>query len=76
VTAELWPSQQGRTAALWKVDSREDAITRVVTFDKDWFPVRYFMPGTIDFAAADGSRAELLFHVTALVPDSGVFAIV
>ena len=76
VTAELCPSQQGRTAVLWKVDSRDDATTRVVTFPKDRFPVRYFMPGTIDFAAADGSRAELLFHLTALVPDSGVYAIV
>lgn len=75
VTAELAPIQKGKFAALWHVDGGTSGTQRLATFPKDAMSVRYFLPGTLDFAQGDGSRHEILFRTTALRPDNAVYAI-
>ncbi|MEO7082846.1 MAG: hypothetical protein ABI442_01375 [Gemmatimonadaceae bacterium] len=75
VTAELCPSQQGDFAALWHIDGATGGAKRLRTFPTDGKSVHYFMPGTLDFARGDGTRPEILFRTTSLVPDNAVFAI-
>ncbi len=53
VTAELCPSQVGRSATLWHVDA-EDQLSRVESFAKDRLSVKYFMPGTLHFSRGPG----------------------
>lgn len=74
VTAELGPSQQGRFAALWRVDADGEA-RRIFTLDKDWLPRHYFMPGTIEFPRGPGFPDRLYFHTTALEADDAVFSV-
>jgi len=61
VTAELCPSQEGRSATLWHV-SRTQGPSRVVSFEKDKLPVRYFLPGTLHFSRGPGSSQGLWLH--------------
>lgn len=74
VTAELCPSQVGRAATLWEVHP-DRTCTRVAIFKKDWLPVRYFMPGTLDFPNGPGLPDQLLFRCTAVVPDNRVMSL-
>jgi len=45
VTAELCPSQQGKSASLWHVSEVGD-LKQIFSVEKDRLPVKYFMPGT------------------------------
>jgi hypothetical protein len=65
VSAELCPSQEGRSASLWHVGPGGQC-TRVFTMEKDAFPLRYFMPGTVHFPQGPGVCDQVFFHVVAL----------
>lgn len=65
VTAELCPSQQGRHASLWHVCDGERG-ERVLSIDKDYLPVRFFQPGTWQFAHGPGLPDRLLVHLVGL----------
>jgi hypothetical protein len=65
VTAELCPSQQGRSAWLWHV-SPEDECRSVASFEKDWMPWRYFLPGTLYFPSGPGCDDVSYVHAIAL----------
>lgn len=74
VSAELCPSQQGRSAELWRLREGESG-ERVATLEKDAYSVRYFMTGTIDFPRGPGLPDRVLFHATALAGDNRMFAL-
>ena len=63
VTAELCPSQDGQSATLWTV--HDGALSRVVSFDKDWWPVK-LLPGTLHFPLGPGVEDGLYFQGVAL----------
>lgn len=63
VTAELCPSQDGKSATLWTV--HDDALERVVSFDKDRWPVK-LLPGTLHFPLGPGVEDGLYFQGVAL----------
>ena len=63
VTAELCPSQDGKSATLWTV--MDDALERVVSFDKDRWPVK-LLPGTLHFPLGPGVEDGLYFQGVAL----------
>lgn len=63
VTAELCPSQEGRSATLWTI--REGALSRVVSIDKDRWPF-ILLPGTLHFPAGPGVEEGLYFQGVAL----------
>ena len=63
VTAELCPSQDGKSATLWTVN--EGALERVVSFDKDRWPVK-LLPGTLHFPLGPGVEDGLYFQGVAL----------
>jgi hypothetical protein len=65
VSAELCPSQQGRSASLWHVDP-QGHCARLFEMEKDDFPLRFFMPGTMHFPLGPGLSDQLFFHVVAL----------
>jgi hypothetical protein len=65
VTAELCPSQQGRSASLWHISAGGD-LQRVFAVEKDWLPVKYFMPGTLHFPRGPGLATEFYFHCVGL----------
>ncbi len=65
VTAELCPSQVGRSASVWHVGG-DDAGTQVLEVKKDRWPVRYFLAGTWHFAAGFGLKDRVLVHAVAL----------
>ena len=65
VTAELCPSQVGRSATLWHVE-KDDHLTRVVSIEKDFLHRGYFMRGTMHFPQGPGLADELLFHALGL----------
>jgi hypothetical protein len=75
VTAELCPSQKGRTAELWRVRNETGLCERVLTLEKDRYSVKYFMPGTIDFPRGPGLPDKLLFRATALAGDNHTFSL-
>lgn len=61
VTAELCPSQVGRTAALWRWGG-DARLERLAVFAKDRLPVSLFLPGTLHFPRGPGLAQELFFH--------------
>jgi hypothetical protein len=65
VTAELCPSQVGRAASLWHVDA-EGRLSKLVSFEKDPWPVSFFLPGTIHFPCGPEVAEELFFQTVAL----------
>lgn len=65
VTAELCPSQRGRSASLWHVDA-EGRLNKLVAFEKDVWPVSFFLPGTIHFPNGPEVAEELFFQTVAL----------
>lgn len=60
VTAELCPSQVGRSATLWHVGPA-DRLQRVMSHEKDRFS-RHFMPGTLHFPRGPGLADQLMYH--------------
>ncbi len=75
VSAELCSSQRQPMAELWSVDPASGSCRRIVTLRKDFYSVRYFMPGTIDFARAPRNAQRLYFRATALAGDGATFSI-
>jgi hypothetical protein len=65
VTAELCPSQQGKSASLWHVSAGGD-LQRVWAVQKDRLPVKYFMAGTLHFPRGSGLATEFYFHCVGL----------
>jgi hypothetical protein len=65
VTAELCPSQIGRSATLWHVDA-EDRVSRFASFEKDALHVDYFMVGTLHMARGPGLADVFYVHGVAL----------
>jgi hypothetical protein len=65
VSAELCPSQQGRSASLWHVDPG-GTCRRVAAFEKDRWSVRFFLRGALHFPRGPGLADELLFSGIAL----------
>ena len=63
VTAELCPSQHGRSATLWTVCG--GALSRVADIVKDRWPV-WLLPGTLHFPRGPGARDGLYFQGVAL----------
>ena len=63
VTAELCPSQAGRSATLWTI--RDGGLSRVVSIDKDRWPVA-LLPGTLHFPGGPGIEQGLYFQAVAL----------
>lgn len=61
VTAELCPSQHGRSASLWCLDSRGE-LRRLTGFEKDSLPVNLFLPGTLHLPAGPGRSDEFYLH--------------
>ena len=74
VTAELCPSQVGRSATLWHVDS-EDRLSRVESFPKDPLSVKYFLPGTLHFARGPGLGDRLYVHAVGVRGDNRTFVV-
>ncbi len=75
VTAELCPSQPEPIAELWCVDPVAGTHRRIVTLRKDVYSVRYFMPGTIDFARGPRDAERIFFRATALARDNRMFSL-
>jgi hypothetical protein len=65
VTAELCPSQTGKHASLWHLRDGERPH-RMLTIPKDALPVRWFQPGTWQFARGPGLPDRLLVHLLGL----------
>ena len=63
VTAELCPSQVGRSATLWTI--RDGALCRVASFEKDRWPLK-LLPGTLHFPLGPGVEEGLYFQGVAL----------
>lgn len=63
VTAELCPSQEGRSATLWTV--RGGVLSRVAGMAKDRWPV-WLLPGALHFPCGPGTREGLYFQGVAL----------
>jgi hypothetical protein len=64
VTAELCPSQHGRSAALWHVSPADDA-TPIASFEKDAPSPRYFLPGAFYFPSGPGLEGRSFVHAVA-----------
>jgi hypothetical protein len=62
VTGELCPSQRDRRTTLWVVDKNE-IPKEVISFEKDIFSVKYFLPAALYFPAGPGLGSELAFSV-------------
>ena len=65
VTAELCPSQIGRSATLWHVDA-DDKLSRCFSIEKDWLHRVVFMVGTLHLPCGPGSTDRLHLHGVAL----------
>lgn len=70
VTAELCPGQKGsthkgRSASLWHID-KDDKIQKLLSFEKDTLPVKYFMPGTLHFPRGPGLTGRFYVHCVGL----------
>lgn len=65
VTAELCPSQTGRSASLWRVVEGKK-LERMLSLEKDALPIGAFMPGTLHFPLGPGLPDEVVFHAVAL----------
>ena len=65
VTAELCPSQTGRSASLWHVDSH-DNVKNIFSINKDPYPVTYFLPGAFHFSNGPGLNNQFFLHCIAL----------
>lgn len=69
VTAELCPSQEGRSSTLWRVDA-DDNVTQVFSAEKDMAAVpkavKFFLPGLLNFPAGPGLPDMTYFSATAL----------
>ena len=63
VTAELCPSQTGRSATLWTI--RDGGLSRVASIEKDRWPVA-LLPGTLHFPGGPGLEQGLYFQAVAL----------
>jgi hypothetical protein len=61
VTAELCPSQVGRSATLWHVDGC-GKVSALTSFPKDRLHVDYFMMGTLHLPLGPGERHRLYLH--------------
>jgi hypothetical protein len=65
VTAELCPSQVGRSATLWHIDEG-DNLSSCAAFEKDALHVVYFMVGTLHLARGPGFSDRFYMHGVAL----------
>ena len=65
ISAELCPSQVGRSATLLHLDG-EDRLTTVESFTKDFWPVHQFQPGTFSFPRGRGAGSGFVFSVVAV----------
>jgi hypothetical protein len=65
VTAELCPSQTEPSGVVWHVGA-DGTPARIAALRKDALPVRYFMPGTINFPGGPGVPGDVYFHGVAL----------
>jgi hypothetical protein len=65
VTAELCPSQVGRSATLWHVDEK-DRLSKCVAFEKDALHRVYFMVGTLHLTRGPGFSDRFYMHGVAL----------
>ncbi len=65
VTAELCPSQVGRSATLWWL-SPTGLLERIAAFEKDRLPVGIFLPGTLHLPRGPGRADEFYFHAVGL----------
>lgn len=65
VTAELCPSQVGRSATLWRLDPA-GKLERLAAFEKDRLPVALFLPGTLHLSRVPGRAGEFYFHAVGL----------
>lgn len=74
VTAELCPSQREPQAEIWCIDPASGRCRRIVTLRKDRYSVRYFMPGTVDFARGPRDADRVYFRATALAGDNRTFS--
>jgi hypothetical protein len=64
-TAELCPSQVGRSATLWHVDEH-DVLARCASFEKDGLHKVFFMVGTLHLARGPGFSDRFYMHGVAL----------
>ncbi len=65
VTAELCPSQSDKYASLYVLDL-DDNMERILDIKKDFFSVKYFLPGAFYFPAGPGVNNKMLFNTIAL----------
>ena len=65
VSAELCPSQVGRSATLLHLDAG-DRLTTVASFTKDFWPVHQFQPGTLSFPRGRGTGSGFFFSAVAV----------
>jgi hypothetical protein len=65
VTAELCPSQKGRSATLWHVSDAR-APSRVVSFEKDSWPIHYFQVGVLHLSQGPDDGAGFFMHAVGL----------
>ena len=65
VTAELCPSQVGRSATLWWLDPAGQ-LERLAAFEKDRLPVSLFLPGTLHLPRGPGRADEFYFYALGL----------
>lgn len=65
VTAELCPSQTEPAGVVWHIGG-DGTAARVAALRKDPLPVRYFLPGTINFPGGPGVPGDVYFHGVAL----------
>ena len=69
VTAELCPSQPDKYASLYTVDLK-DRMERVLDIKKDFFSVKYFLPGSFYFPAGPGVTNKIFINTVALKPNN------
>jgi hypothetical protein len=65
VTAELCPSQVGRSASLWHVDG-DGKLEKLFALEKDRWPVGFFLPGTMHLSLGPGIDGTFFFQAVAL----------
>ncbi|MCB0360960.1 MAG: hypothetical protein KDD44_15030, partial [Bdellovibrionales bacterium] len=69
-TAELCPSQVGRSASILGI-AEDGNVENIVSFEKDIFPVRYFLAGIVEFASRDDAGQPVVFSTVGLRGTAG-----
>ncbi|UCE02093.1 MAG: hypothetical protein JSW67_12655 [Candidatus Latescibacterota bacterium] len=64
-TAELCPSQVGRSASLWHVDG-DGKLEKLFALEKDRWPVGFFLPGALHLSLGPGIDGTFFFQAVAL----------